>query len=767
MSPLPLLFCALLSLSLRERDGVRVPDSELIHPSAGPSVQSSPARLLLAQSEAPAEKPRQPVEAPAPEEAPSPQSPPPRQTPPPPQEPPDPPTASTTEPSEPPTASTPESPAAPKTSTTVRAPRPARSAAEVTLGREVLDSAPRTGAADLLRLVPGLVASQHGGEGKAHQLFLRGFDALHGQDVELNVGGLPVNAVSHIHALGYADLNFVIPEVVQELRVTEGSYRAFQGDFAVAGTVRLELGLEEPGVLLAGTVGQYGQRRVVAAVRPGADAETFAAIELGEGQGYGPRRGFGRASLLAQATTEQETSVGRLKLRVLGGSYTTRFDTPGVVREDDLLAGRQDFYAAPLGRQGGSAARHQLLVGLELPRNQGSRTVLEFFGIVSDLRLRNNFTGFRVDDRGDGLEQMHDALTLGARAEHRRPVTILGQSVALELGLGAKRDGATQTQRRYRESDGTFFADEIDARFVQTNVWGYAEAQVPLGRWRLLVGGRADALGVETLDELGFRAPDTEEGQGYARSAFGVHVGAKAGLELSLTERWRLFASYGDGFRSPQARSLAEGERAPFVSVRGAELGARRDGERLALQASLFGSQVDDDFFFDHAVGTTVFTGKTVRAGLTAALQARPIEEIHMALSATVAHARVSATDTLLPYFAPLVARGDVGWERTTQLWGSDTELSAGVGLTLIGPRPLPFDEYGSTVFLADAQVGVRWGALGLHLELKNVLNTRWRDGEFVYGSRFDLEAPASLLPARHFTAGTPRAASLTLEVHL
>ncbi|MDC0712307.1 TonB-dependent receptor [Stigmatella sp. ncwal1] len=666
------------------------------------------------------------------------------------------------EPREPPQAE-----ASPTAGTTVRAARPARSASEVTLDREILQSAPRTGAVDLLRLVPGLVVSQHGGEGKAHQLFLRGFDALHGQDVELNVGGLPVNEVSHIHALGYADLNFVIPEVVRELRVTEGTYRAFQGDFAVAGTVRVELGLDEPGVLLAGTVGQYGQRRVVAAVRPGENEETFAAVELGEGRGFGPRRSFGKASLLAQAATELETGAGAVRVRALAGSYTTRFDTPGVVREDDVLAGREDFYAAPLGRQGGSAVRHQLLLGMELPRSGSSRTVVEVFGVLTDLRLRNNFTGFRVDERGDGLEQTHDSRTLGVRLEHRRRFEVWGREVAGELGLGARRDGAEQTQRRYRESDGTFFAEEVDASFVQTDVWGYAEAQVPLGRWRLLLGGRADALGVNVFDALAFRDPRYYDGRGYARSAFGVHAGAKAGLELALTERWRLFASYGDGFRSPQARSLAEGERAPFVSVRGAELGARREGERLAVQVSLFGSQVKDDFFFDHTVGTTVFTGETVRAGATAALQARPWEGVTAALSATGAHARVTATDTLLPYFAPLVARADVGWERTLRVGGETLDVSAGTGLTLIGPRPLPFDEYSRTVFLTDVQGRVRWGALGLRLEVKNLLDARWRDGEFVYGSRMDPSTPASLVPSRHFTAGTPRTASLTLEVHL
>ncbi|XXF81696.1 TonB-dependent receptor [Myxococcaceae bacterium GXIMD 01537] len=651
--------------------------------------------------------------------------------------------------------------------TTVRAPRPAASAAEVTLSRDVLDAAPRSNAVDLLRLVPGLVVSQHSGEGKAQQLFLRGFDALHGQDVELNVGGLPVNEVSHIHALGYADANFVIPEVVRELRVTEGSYRAAQGDYAVAGTVRMELGLEEPGILVSGTLGQFGQRRLVAAVRPGDDPETFAAVELGEGEGFGPQRGFGRASLLAQAALELGTGPNAVRVRALAGSYASRFDSPGVVREDDYATGQRDFFDAAVGRQGGSAVRHQLLLGLELPRQGGSRTVVELFGILADLRLRNNFTGFRVDERGDGLEQTNDGTTLGVRAEHRRQARLWGRPVSLELGLGARRDGVEQTQRRYRQTDGTFFSDEVDASFVQTDVWAYAEAHVPLGRWKLLLGGRADALGVEVFDALAFRDPRFYDGQGYARSAFGAHLGAKAGLEYGLTDAWRLFASYGDGFRSPQARSLGEGERAPFVSVRGAELGARHEGARLAAQVSLFGSQVDDDFYFDHTVGTTVFTGETLRGGVAASVQARPAEGLTVALSGTWAHAWVTKSDTLLPYFAPLVARADVGWERPVTVAGTAARLHAGTGLTLLGPRPLPFDEFSRTVFLADAQVGARWEGVGVRLDVKNVLDARWRDGEFVYSSRFDPGAPASLIPARHFTAGSPRMASLTLEVHL
>jgi hypothetical protein len=100
-------------------------------------------------------------------------------------------------------------------------------------------------------------------------------------------------------------------------------------------------------------------------------------------------------------------------------------------------------------------------------------------------------------------------------------------------------------------------------------------------------------------------------------------------------------------------------------------------------------------------------------------------------------------------------------------VFGFAGKAHVGAAFTLIGPRPLPFQEFSNTVALLDGQLGARVGAVGLRLELTNVLDDRWRDGEFVYASNFTPELPASLLPARQFTAGAPRQFTATLEVHL
>lgn len=637
--------------------------------------------------------------------------------------------------------------------TIVRAARPVHAASEVVVPRDVINAAPRSGATDLLRLVPGLVASQHSGEGKAQQLFLRGFDAVHGQDVELNVAGLPVNEVSHIHALGYADLNWLIPEAVREVRVTEGSARAWQGDFAVAGTVRYELGLDEPGLTLAGGYGSFNRLRLFGGFRPQNQAETFAAVEYVQGDGFGPQRGFGRVSLLGQGVLKLEG----VTLRAVVGSYATRFDSPGVVRED----ARANFFA-PFGQgQGGSTSRHQLLLAAELPHETG-RTTFELYGALIDLRLRNNFTGFVGNPGGDGLEQTQATAVVGVRALHQRHLHLGSRVFLLDVGVSGRRDGIAQTQRGYDEATGAVRGAErpeaLEVNVTQSlgSAWGEL-SWAPHG-WRFMLGGRLDVLHVELHDALAL------DGKGATRAALGPHFGLKAGVERELGESFRLFLSYGDGFRTPQARQLGDKESAPFVNVHGAELGVRFESAKLSASLATFGSYVANDFFFDHSAGTTSFLGPTLRGGAQAAVTTRPVEGLLLSANVTGATAQLTQRKALLPYFAPLVARADASWTRPFQVNGVTVTPRLGLGATLLGPRPLPFNEFSRTVFLLEARAGVRVGPFELTVDVQNLLDSRWRDGEFVYASKWDGQ---SLLPSRQFTAGAPRTLFVSLEVHL
>src|SRR2546428_441513 len=121
----------------------------------------------------------------------------------------------------------------------VTAPPPVAASSGVLIPGRDFELRPQGRPADVVRLIPGFVISQHQGGGKAEQYFLRGFDADHGTDVALFVDGMPVNLRSHAHGQGYADLHFLIPETVKLVDGLKGPYFVEFGDFATAGAVNL------------------------------------------------------------------------------------------------------------------------------------------------------------------------------------------------------------------------------------------------------------------------------------------------------------------------------------------------------------------------------------------------------------------------------------------------------------------------------------------------------------------------------------------------
>src|SRR5262249_27749090 len=160
---------------------------------------------------------------------------------------------------------------------------PQRAVSDFVLDQDILAAVPRQSASDLLASAPGIYVSKPEGDAVAQEIFLRGFDASHGQDIELGVGVVPLNQPSHLHGQGYADTNFIIPEVVRSLRVTEGVYDPRQGDFAVAGSVNFDLGVAKRGFLSRTSYGSFDPKRQTLVWSPKEQAEaTFGAVSIRE-----------------------------------------------------------------------------------------------------------------------------------------------------------------------------------------------------------------------------------------------------------------------------------------------------------------------------------------------------------------------------------------------------------------------------------------------------------------------------------------------------
>jgi len=664
----------------------------------------------------------------------------------------------------------------------------------------LLKAAPHTDGADLLKTAPGLVVARIEGDAVGHRLMLRGFDADHGQDIELKVDGVPVNQPSHIHGQGYADLGFIIPETVRGLRVTEGVYDPAQGDFAVAGSAEFELGVEQRGVQLSSSYGAFNTFRELALWAPeGQSKDTFGAVSMRKTRGFGQNRASTSGAAVVQASFGSE----RLKLTLHGSAYGSRAETANVLRRDDIGEGKLGFYDvypyATAENQNGSATRAQLSARLRYLGEKGDNAELTLFHVFNAFRLLANYTGFREvsrhdaswSGRGDLIEQLNTTRTVGLKGRYRtapyRPLA--WASGTLEAGLSARVDQIEQAQNLLQAPENTTWDRRIDGNVTGADIGAYLDADLKLTRFVQLKGGvRADLLTYRIEDRLqNFVASFRREDHivGYRRSAAGIAAGPRVVLEVLPIERLVLSVAYGEGYRSPQALTLDEGEPAPFTKVRSADLGARYavgQREQLKLRATGYFTHLQDDLVFEPEEGRVSPVGPSRRMGVVLHADLRMASWLVAAGSATYVRATLekppaaSAEDPnpsfekgqLLPYVPPWVLRADLtAHHELAEMSGAELRGHAGLGFTFWSPRPLPFSQQTASVSLLDGSVGVRWRAINLDMAVFNLLDTRYAALELSYPSSWDPAGQPSRLPARTIMAGAPRSWLLTLGITL
>lgn len=677
---------------------------------------------------------------------------------------------------------------------------PSRGASDFNLRVGELSRVPRQNAADLLKLAPGILLTNKGGDGHAEQVFLRGFDAREGQDIEFTAGGVPVNEAGNLHGNGYADLHFIIPELTESLRVVEGPFDPRQGNFAVAGSAAYELGLARRGLSAKYTTGSFATKRMLVMWGPtGHSTHTFGGAELFDSDGFGQNRGARRGSGMGQ----YEGQLGKnTSFRVGAQAYTAQFKSAGVVRADDVAAGRIGFYDTYDRRQGGDSSRYSTWGDIE---SKVGDTVLkqQVFFILRDMRLRENFTGFLLDtqqaqqsphvQRGDLLDLHVDTTTLGARGSAHFQSKVAGQRQELELGYFARADRTASTQHRIESATNVPYLDETDLDSRLGNIGIYGDAGLRAAKWLSVRGGvRGDLFTYDVLDncaQRSVRQPSASNPPGDASCLSqqdlgryrepidrrgtssiavlprgSVLVGPFAGLTGSV--------SMGRGVRSIDPVYINQDLPTPFASVDAGELGvsyARGVGDvELMVRSVFFRTHVDRDLIFSETAGRATLANGTTRTGWVGAVRATGTW-FDQAANLTLVRSTFDDTNLLVPYIPDVVVRSDSAVHRELPFHPLDEKLTGALaaGVTYVGRRALPFGQRSDVIFTLDMSASVAWRAFEVALVGTNLLDRQYRLSEFNFASDFRNEPSTTLVPARHFSAGAPRGLFLTLTATL
>jgi hypothetical protein len=638
---------------------------------------------------------------------------------------------------------------------------PAVAASELTVSGAAINATPTARVGEVLEATPGLIVSQHSGEGKANQYFLRGFALDHGSDFAINVDGMPINMRTHAHGQGWADINFLIPELIKSMSIRKGPYFADEGDFSSAGAARISyIDRLDPGLAQV-TAGSFGYWRLLAGKSYTAGAGTL--LVAGETQSYnGPWdvpdnvRKLNGVLRYSQGTVDDGLSV-------TGMGYVNHWTATDQVAARAVTAGLIGSFGTLDPTDGGKTSRFSLSSRLAHTSDAGV-TRLDAYVIRSTLALFNNFTFFLNDPvNGDQFSQLDRRTSLGFDASH----TFKGAGsfeTETRVGLQGRRDaiGVGLVNTLQRATLSTILDDRVD----ELNLSPYAQATTRWTQWlRTVVGLRGDWY-------RGKVASDTAANSGSAASFLGS---PKFSAVLGPFLQTELYFNAGTGFHSNDLRGVAISVNPPnapdaglpatpvpfLIRSKGGEVGLRtRAIAGLESTIVLFILDFDSELQFQGDIGTTVPGRPSRRVGIEWVNHYQPAPWLAFDLDIAATRPRFTDFDpagSFIPGAPAVIASAGT-------IIGHPTGWFGAAKLRYLGPRPLIEDGSvrSAAMRVVNANVGYRFeNGLRLQLDLLNLFNSKDHQIDYFYTSRLPGE-PAAGVDDVHFHPIEPFAVRLT-----
>ena len=487
----------------------------------------------------------------------------------------------------------------------------ADSASQGVVGYDDFSTRPIARVAELVEVIPGMIATQHSGPGKANQYFLRGFNLDHGSDFSTYFDGMPVNWRTHGHAQGYMDLNFIIPELIERLDFQKGPYFADTGDFSLAGSNRMKTydSLQEGFSEL--TLGSEDEIRFL----------TADSFEVGDG-------------ILLYALEHQQTNgffdldqdvrkyngilkytgdIGNIPSRITFSAYNSVWVSTNQVPERAVQSGLIDRFGFIDPDLGGESYRYSLTGTFEL-----SDWDLDLYASSYYMSLINNPTYMLNDSiNGDEFEQEDERILLGGYLRNEAETEIFGIPVTRNIGTDLRYDNVSELNLFYtvgRKRISSLREDEAE----ELSIGAFADLQFSLT-------DQLRATLVVRFDYYDFEVEALRPGN--SGSDNDSLWQPKVSLAYRVNENLELYANYGQGFHSNDARTAVNtidpatgyptDSLDALVKGKGNEFGFRYDTlEGFNFSIARFELDLDSELVFVGDAGTTEPSDPSRRSGI-------------------------------------------------------------------------------------------------------------------------------------------------------
>tara|TARA_B100000965_G_C19588728_1_gene756999 strand:- start:774 stop:2822 length:2049 start_codon:yes stop_codon:yes gene_type:complete len=491
----------------------------------------------------------------------------------------------------------------------------ARSASEGVISQADIYKRPVQRPGDILEAVPGLIVTQHSGSGKSNQLYLRGFNLDHGTDFATWIDGMPVNMRSHGHGQGYTDINFLMPEIIEEMSFVKGPYHSEIGDFSSAGGVHIQTidQLDKKSIKVG--LGENGFNRILAMGSKKIESEVITgALEL---QGYdGPwidiTEDVNKVNGFFKFARNNELGKRSITAMIYDNEWNSADQIPSRAISEGII---DDF--GSLDKTLGGSTRRMSLSSEYSHDHKTNKVVWRSYIIGYELDLWSNFTYLLDDPVGGDQFKQKDKRTIFGGSYENLWVGNTESFTEHRFGIDFRHDAVDEVglyRSREREIMGPIREDQVD----ESSISSFYEMSFDLGSsWRAVLGIRADAFKFK-VNSKDYNLTDDDSD---------FILSPKASIAYAFSDNNEMYFSYGNGFHSNDARGVITfadpitGEKLspadPLVKSTGFEWGIKAlINEQLNTSLAVWSLELDSELLFVGDAGNTEANRPSKRWGI-------------------------------------------------------------------------------------------------------------------------------------------------------
>jgi hypothetical protein len=638
-----------------------------------------------------------------------------------------------------------------------------------TLSNLDLSIRPVNSSQDLMRLVPGLFIAQHMGGGKAEQIFIRGFDADHGTDLNVSVDGMPVNMASHIHGQGYADLHFLIPETVATFDFGKGPYYTDKGDFTTAGYLNYTTKDALDKSLISLEAGQFNIFRLAGVIdllgskakQNGENAYIAGEYNYTDGPFKLPEH-YKRTNLFGKYTKQLGANN---KLSLSASTFSTSWTPSGEIPQRAIANGTRAIdengnpyivqkYTNSINRfgtidsaQGGKSTRVNAIAKLatELDNNWKMENQLYYTHYNFFLHVNSTFFANNPID-GDERQQQETRDMFGYNGKLNKISYFDNSSLKSTIGLNSRFDRTYGTDYSLVTEQYQFLENLTHGNIKQNNSAIYLDETLEAGKWLFNLGSR--------VDYFNFNFHDTTMTQ--------LAISPKLNIQYTANNHIQFYLKAGKGFHSNNAIVVIGNNGLETIpSAYGTDLGLNwKPIPHLYINAALWYLYLTQEFVYT-GDGNIAPGGKTKREGVDFSARYQLCKWLYADLNINYARPRLADSAKTTGYLALAPTFTSTG--------GLDFKFNNGIngGLSYRYMHSRPGNNTNTLIadgyYVTDLKVNYTQKRYEAGLTIENLFNTKWNEFEAEETSR--LRGESAAVDQMSFTPGIPFFAKIRVAV--